>query len=145
MNIADIIGSAAGGSILGTVFNFAGRLIEPWNKKREAQVEIMLLEARSSAAEKTEAWKAFTASQEGNTASLAIPAGVPPWIASFYLCVDAIKQLTRPLLTWAAIAVIATVYLKATPEARAAMSAEILFGSFTAIFWWFGARYAKSK
>ena len=58
---------------------------------------------------------------------------------------DAVKQLTRPLLTWASIAVITTVYLKATDTAREAMSAEILFGAFTAIFWWFGARYVKSK
>jgi hypothetical protein len=95
-------------------------------------------------AEKTEAWKAFTASQEGGQ-SLQIPANATPWVTNLYLCVDALKQATRPLLTWAAIAIIAGVYAQATPEARTAMGPEIIFGSFTAIFWWFGARYSRSN
>lgn len=137
MNLTDILFNAAGGGILGSALHCVTDWIDTKNK-------IALMNAQVAAAEKTEAWKAFAASQGGNE-SLTIPANVPGWVASFYVCVDGIKQLTRPLLTWASIAVIATVYLKATPEARAAMSAEILFGSFTAIFWWFGARYSKSK
>jgi hypothetical protein len=137
MSISDILFNAAGGGILGSALHVFTDWIDTKNK-------IALMNAQVAAAEKTEAWKAFAASQNGGE-TIAIPDGTPRWVSSLYLCVDAIKQLTRPLLTWAAIAVIATVYLKATPAAREAMAAEILFGSFTAIFWWFGARYSKNK
>lgn len=138
MAITDILFNAAGGGVLGSALHCVTDWIDTKNK-------IALMNAQVAAAEKTEAWKAFTASQEGATSALAIPAGVPTWVSSIYLCVDALKQLTRPLLTWAAIAIIAYVYAAATPIAREAMAAEILFGSFTAIFWWFGARYSKNK
>lgn len=137
MGITDILFNAAGGGILGSALHCLTDWIDTKNK-------IALMKAQVDAAEKTEAWKAFTASQNGGE-SLKIPDGVPAWISGFYLCVDAVKQLTRPLLTWVAFAVIATVYMQATPEARAAMAPEIIFGSFTAIFWWFGARYVKNK
>jgi hypothetical protein len=137
MGITDILFNAAGGGILGSALHCLTDWIDTKNK-------IALMNAQVAAAEKTEAWRAFAESQKGGE-SLQIPAGVHPWIASVYICVDAFKQLTRPALTWAAIVIIATVYLKATPEARTAMAPEILFGSFTAIFWWFGARYSKSK
>lgn len=137
MAITDILFNAAGGGILGSALHCLTDWIDTKNK-------IALMNAQVAAAEKTEAWKAFAASQNGGE-SLAIPPGVPTWVASLYLCVDAVKQLTRPLLTWISFAIIATVYMQATPDARTAMAPEILFGSFTAIFWWFGARYAKNK
>jgi len=137
MSLVDILFNAAGGGILGSALHCVTDWIDTKNK-------IALMQAQVNAAEKTEAWKAFAASQNGGE-SLQIPANANPWIANFYLCVDGIKQLTRPLLTWVAFAVVAGVYLKATQEARTAMAPEILFGSFTAIFWWFGARYAKNK
>lgn len=137
MSITDILFNAAGGGILGSALHCLTDWIDTKNK-------IALMKAQIDAAEKTEAWKAFTASQNGSSA-LEIPANVPPWVASLYLCVDAFKQATRPALTWAAFIVIAMVYLKAMPEARTAMAPEILFGAFTAIFWWFGTRYVKNK
>lgn len=138
MSITDILFNAAGGGILGSALHCVTDWIDTKNK-------IALMNAQVAAAEKTEAWKAFAASQVGANESLAIPANVPAWMACVYLSVDAIKQLTRPLLTWASVAIIAYVYAQATPAARESMQAEIIFGSFTAIFWWFGARYSKSK
>lgn len=137
MGIADILFNAAGGGILGSALHCVTDWIDTKNK-------IALMNAQVAAAEKTEAWKAFAASQ-GGTESLQIPANVPGWAATLYLCVDAVKQLTRPLLTWSAIAIIAYVYAQATPSGREAMASEIIFGSFTAVFWWFGARYSKNK
>lgn len=137
MPLLDILFNAAGGGLLGSALHCVTDYFDTKNK-------ITLMNAQINAAEKTEAWKAFSASQGGQEA-INIPQGVHPWVSNFYLAVDGIKQLTRPLLTWSAVAVVVTVYLKATPEARATMSSEILFGSFTAIFWWFGARYSKNK
>ena len=60
------------------------------------------------------------------------------------VCVDAAKQLTRPALTWAAVGIIGGAYFTASPEMQKEMQPEIIFGSFTAIFWWFGARYSRA-
>lgn len=137
MSLLDVLTFGAGGGVLGSALHCVTDWIDTKNK-------IALMNAQVAAAEKTEAWKAFAASQEGGN-SLEIPANVPGWAATLYLCVDAVKQLTRPVLTWASVAIIVTVYLQATPAAREAMQAEITFGCFTAVFWWFGARYSKSK
>lgn len=137
MSLVDVLFNAAGGGILGSALHCVTDWIDTKNK-------IALMNAQVSAAEHTEAWKAFSASQGGNE-SLAIPQNVPGWVASFYVLVDGIKQLTRPLLTWASIAVIVMVYIHSTPANRETLSTEIIFGSFTAVFWWFGARYSKNK
>lgn len=135
MNIADLILNAAGGGILGSALHCVTDFFDTKNK-------IALLNAQIDAASKADAWKAFSESQKNNEAAN-IPANVPPWVSSLYLCVDALKQVTRPILTWSAVAIISGVYASATPAAREAMQSEILFGSFTAIFWWFGARYSR--
>ena len=137
MTILDAIFNAASGGILGSALHCVTDYFETRNR-------IALLNAQISAAEKTAAWQAFTESQKAQD-STTIPANVPAWVSSLYLCVDATKQLTRPVLTWAAVAIIAGVYSAATPAARQEMQSEILFGSFTAIFWWFGARYSSSR
>lgn len=137
MSITDILFNAAGGGILGSALHCVTDWIDTKNK-------IALMNAQVAAAEKTEAWKAFAASQ-GGIESLQIPANIPGWAATIYLCVDAVKQLTRPLLTWASVIIIAYVYSGADTATREAMGSEIIFGCFTAVFWWYGARYSKSK
>jgi hypothetical protein len=137
MNLVDILFNAAGGGVLGSILHCVTDYIDTKNK-------ITMMNAQIAAAEKTEAWKAFAASQEGNE-SLAIPANASPIMINIYLGVDAIKQLTRPFLTWCAILIVAGMYFNASESAQKEMQSEILFGSFTAIFWYFGARYAKSK
>lgn len=137
MSIAEMLFNAAGGGLLGSALHCVTDFFDTRNK-------IALLNAQISAAEKSEAWRAFTASQNAQE-STQIPSNVPSWVSSLYLCVDATKQLTRPLLTWAAVGIIAGVYANATPAGREAMQSEILFGSFTAVFWWFGARYASKR
>lgn len=137
MALTDILFNAAGGGLLGSALHVVTDYFDNKNK-------IALLNAQVSAAEKSEAWKAFTASQNGGS-PLSIPPNTPPWVSSLYLCVDAAKQITRPLLTWVAFGIIIYVYSAAAPEVRVSLASEITFGSFTAIFWWFGARYTKSK
>lgn len=137
MSLIDALVSGASGGVLGSLLHMGSSWVETNNN-------IKLMNAQVAAAEKTEAWKAFAASQ-GGSESLAIPSNAPAWAVSLYLCVDAIKQLTRPFLTWAAVGIIGWVYYNATPTAREGMSDQIIFGSFTAVFWWFGARYSKSK
>jgi hypothetical protein len=137
MTIVDALFNAAGGGIFGSALHCVTDWIDTKNK-------IALMNAQVNAAEKTEAWKSFTESQK-DAPAVQIPANAPSWVSAIYLIVDSVKQLTRPLLTWAAVGIILTVYLNSTVDKQGEIAAEILFGSFTAIFWWFGARYAKSK
>ena len=137
MDITEMLFNAASGGVLGSALHCVTDFFDTRNK-------VTLLKANMDAAERTGAWNAFTESQKADSLT-AIPANASPWIVNCYLAVDAVKQLTRPLLTWASIAIIAGVYFNANEDQQAAMQSEILFGSFTAIFWWFGARYSKSK
>lgn len=133
MNLANVL-LGAGGGLLGSVLHCVTDWFDTRNK-------ITLLRAQMEAAAQGEAWRAFSESQKDQP--IAIPTNAPGWIVALYLSVDAAKQLTRPALTWAATGIIAGAYFTAAPTAREAMQPEILFGSFTAIFWWFGARYSR--
>jgi len=135
MNITEMLFNAASGGVLGSALHCVTDYFDTKNK-------VTMLKAQMDAAERTGAWNAFTESQKADSIT-AIPPNASPWIINFYLTVDAIKQLTRPLLTWASICIIAGVYFSGTEEQQTAMQAEVLFGSFTAIFWWFGARYSR--
>ena len=135
MSLVDVLFNAAGGGVLGSVLHCVTDWVDTKNK-------IALMQAQVNAAEKTEAWKAFAASQAGSD-SLAIPANTPAWASALYLCVDAVKQLMRPLLALAGVGIITSVYLSSTPAVREQITSEVIFGSFTAVFWYFGARYAR--
>lgn len=128
--------NGATGGILGSLLHCVTSHFE--NKQK-----IEMMKAQVSAAESIEGWKAFTGSQNQEQGFQKLPAGLPSWVASFYVIIDGLRQLTRPALTWASAIIICIVYLNADQYARVAMSNEIIFGSFTAIFWWFGARYTK--
>jgi len=137
MNIAEMLFNAASGGVLGSVLHCVTAHFDTKNK-------ILLLKANIDAAEKTGAWNAFTESQKSD-GPIAIPANASPWVTDFYLIVDGIKQLTRPLLAWIAMVIIGGAYFSGTEAQQAAMQSEILFGSFTAVFWYFGARYARTS
>jgi hypothetical protein len=136
MNIAETLFNAASGGVLGSALHCVTDFFDTRNK-------VTLLRANIDAAEKTGAWNAFTASQKTD-APISIPANASPWVTDFYLAVEAIKQLTRPLLAWIAICIIGGAYFSGTEAQQVAMQAEVLFGSFTAVFWFFGSRYSRA-
>jgi hypothetical protein len=137
MNIAETLFNAASGGVLGSALHCVTDYFDTKNK-------VTLLKANIDAAEKTGAWNAFAASQKTD-APIVIPPSASPWVTDFYLAVEAIKQLTRPLLAWLAICIIGGAYFSGTVDQQKAMQAEVLFGSFTAIFWYFGARYSRTS
>jgi hypothetical protein len=144
MNVLDIIANAAGGGIVGSLLHLGTGFFETWRKKKDAEVEILLMNAKVAAAEKEAAWNAFAKSQEGaGEDALTIPAAAHPVVANLFLLVDAFRRATRPGLTWALLAVLVYVFAVSDAAARTAMLGEITFGAFTALFWWFGSRYAK--
>ena len=142
MSITDILFNAAGGGIFGSLLHLGTSIFETWKRKKDAEVEIMLLNAKVAAAEKEAAWNAFAKSQEG-AGAIEIPSSASPLVANIYLGVDAFRNFTRPGLTWALLLVLVYVFTVSPETARQEMLGEITFGAFTALFWWFGSRYSK--
>lgn len=142
MGITDILFNAAGGGVFGSVLHLATSFFDTWKKKKDAEVEIMLMQAKSELAEKAAAWDAFAKSQ-GSQAPFVVPSGVSPLMASIFTGVEAFKTFTRPGLTWALLAVLIYVFSVSPQAARESMLGQIEFGAFTALFWWFGSRYTK--
>lgn len=142
MSITDVLFNAAGGGIFGSLLHLGTSIFETWKKKKDAEVEIMLLNAKVAAAEKEAAWNAFAKSQEG-AGAIQIPASASPLVTNVYLGVDAFRNFTRPGLTWALLLVLVYVFSVSPEAARQQMLGEITFGAFTALFWWFGSRYSK--
>lgn len=143
-SLVDILFNAAGGGVVGSVLHLGTSFFDVWRKKKEAQVDIMVMEAKCAAAEKEAAWNAFTASQKTNEA-IALPAGSPPWVIAVLGCVEAFRAFTRPALTWSLLFILACAYFTAPLETQATMVAELQFAAFTAIFWWLGSRYTGKK
>ena len=143
MSLIDIFANAASGGLAGGLLHLGTSVFETWRRKKDAEVEIMLLNAKVAAAEKEAAWNAFAKSQENGGGAMQLPAIVSPMMANIYTGVDAFRNFTRPGITWALLLVLVYVYTMSTPAARDQMLGEITFGAFTALFWWFGSRYAK--
>ena len=137
MNFIDLLTNAAGGGVLGMGLHCFTDWLDTKNK-------IAMMNAQVAAAEKTEAWKAFTASQ-GDSGPLQVPQGVWPWVASIYVLVFALKEGTRPGLAWAGVAILFYVFSGSDAATKSTLASEFQFGAFTAIFWYFGARYSRSS
>jgi hypothetical protein len=144
MNLVDMLFNAAGGGVFGSLLHLGTGVFETWRKKKDAEVEIMLMQAKTEAGEKAAAWDAFAKSQ-GSQAPFVVPTGTAPWAANLFTVVEAFKGFTRPGLTWALLAVLIYVFTVSPIEARQQMLGEITFGAFTALFWWFGPRYNKAR
>jgi hypothetical protein len=143
MTFWDVLTTAAGGGVVGSVLHLGTSIFEVWKRKKDAEVEIMLLNAKMQAAEKQSAWNSFTASQSQQNKPMPIPANASPLVSNVYLLIDAFRNFTRPGLTWALLLVLIYVFAVSPEAARQEMLGEITFGAFTALFWWFGSRYAK--
>jgi hypothetical protein len=144
MSLIDILFNAAGGGVVGSLLHLGTGFFETWQRKKNAEVEILLMNAKVAAAEKQSAWDAFTASQKTNEA-IPIPVGAARWVASLLGIVEALRAFTRPGLTWALLGVLSLAYFKAPEDVQACMISELQFAAFTAIFWWLGSRYSSKK
>ncbi len=141
MTVWDVMFNAAGGGVFGSLLHLGTSIFETWKRKKDAEVEIMVMNAKVAAAEKAAAWNAFTESQKQQGQPIPIPANASPLVANVYLLVDAFRNFTRPGLTWALLLVLVYVFAVSPEAARQEMLGEITFGAFTALFWWYGSRY----
>ena len=145
MTVWDVMFNAAGGGVFGSLLHLGTSIFETWKRKKDAEVEIMVMNAKVAAAEKAAAWNAFTESQKQQGQPITIPANASPLVANVYLLVDAFRNFTRPGLTWALLLVLVYVFAVSPEAARQEMLGEITFGAFTALFWWYGSRYSLKR
>lgn len=131
MNLLDILFTAGGGGIFGSLLSLGTSWIQHRQKMEEMRLTAEL-------AEKQEAWKAFTASQQSDAGLQGLPAGTWGWVASLYVLVEAFRRFTRPGLTWAGLAILVGSFW--FPNITHDQWQAISFGVWTAIFWWFGSR-----
>lgn len=142
MSVIDILFNAAGGGVVGSLLHLGTSVFEVFKKKKEAEIDIMVMQAKVAAAEKQAAWDAFTASQNKDDRVKA-PTGAAPWVATLIGCVEALRAFTRPGLTWGLLGVLSLAYFTAPIDMRRDMANELQFAAFTAIFWWLGSRYNR--
>lgn len=142
-SLIDILFNAAGGGVFGSVLHLATGFFETWRKKKDAEVEIMLLGAKADMEERAAAANAFAASQKASANSNVDVSKLPAWAGALYAVVNAFRDFTRPGLTWALLLVLGIVFFNTDAEVRASMADQLTFGAFTAIFWWFGSRYSR--
>lgn len=153
--MSDIIGlaaSAAGGGVfglIGTVIGRAAGIVERrqdntqerarWAHEavmQEAKLREMTAatEAQIKLADVAGAWRGLAASMEAEAA-----------IADSYRWVNAVRALTRPLLTLLLWLTTGLVFLGASTEARAGIVETTTFAATAATLWWFGDRGAKVR
>ena len=136
MSLLDILFNAAGGGVLGSALHCVTDYFDTKNK-------VTMLKAQMDAAANSSAWAAFQESQK-DSGMQQLPDKAPTWVLSIYLLVQAFKEVMRPLLALIAILIIGSLYFGTDVEGRKAIINELTFGCFTAVFWYFGARYSRS-
>lgn len=153
--MSDIVGlaaSAAGGGVFGLIGTVIGRvagLVERrqdntqerarWAHEAEMQAARMremaaATEAQIKLADAAGAWHGLAASMEAEAS-----------IGNSYRWVNAVRALTRPLLTLLLWVITGLVYLGASAEARVGIVETATFAATAATLWWFGDRGQKVR
>ncbi len=141
--MADIIGlaaSAAGGGVFGVLGSLIGRvagLVETrqvnaqerarWNHERELEG------LRASGA-------LTLAQEEGRNAGLAASLAAEAAIGPTYQWVNAVRALTRPVLTLLLWLITGVIFLGADTLAKGQIIETTTFAATAATLWWFGDR-----
>lgn len=151
----DVIGvaaSAAGGGVFGLLGTVMGRIAgflerrqSIAHEERRWRHEIDLLQLQQAVAvQEAEAELAATEAEgswSGLTASLAAEAAIGP----SYKWVNAMRALTRPLLTLLLWVITIVIWFTADLSERATLTETATFAATAATLWWFGDRSRISR
>ena len=153
--MSDIIGlaaSAAGGGVFGLIGTVIGRVAGLIERRQdntqerarwahdaamqEARMREMAAatEAQIKLADAAGAWRGLATSMEAEAS-----------IGESYKWVNAVRALTRPLLTLLLWVITGLVYLGASAEARVGIIETATFAATAATLWWFGDRGQKGR
>lgn len=150
--MADLIGiaaSAAGGGVFGVLGTALGRLAGYFERKqsiaheeRRWQHEVQLLELQRLAdAAETEGELALEHAA-GRWAGLQASLNADAAIRASYRWVDAVRGLTRPMLTLLLWGITTVIWFSADPTGRSSLTETASFAATAATLWWFGDRSA---
>lgn len=153
--MADIIGlaaSAAGGGVFGLAGTVIGRIAGVIERRQdnaqerarwqhEAALMTLQLQARASELAGQESLANTAGAWQGLAASMAAEAA----IGDSYKWVNAVRALTRPLLTLLLWLITILVYSGAAAEAKASIVETATFAATAATLWWFGDRGTKVR
>lgn len=148
--MADIIGlaaSAAGGGVFGLIGTLVGRVAGFFERRQDhAQERARWLHEKELAELQMRAKASALAAEEqlahtaGTWAGLAASMQAEAAIGESYRWVEAVRALTRPLLTVLLWIITGFVWLGAEAEAKAAIVETTTFAATAATLWWFGDR-----
>jgi hypothetical protein len=153
--MAELIGiaaSAAGGGVFGVLGTALGRLAGYFERRQTIvheekrwQHEVQLLEMQRLAdAAETEAELALEHAA-GRWAGLQASLNAEAAIRGSYPWVDAVRGLTRPMLTLLLWGITTVIWFSADPTARSSLTETASFAATAATLWWFGDRSAGLK
>ncbi len=148
--MADIIGlaaSAAGGGVFGLIGTVIGRIAGLFERrqenaqeqarwKHEAALMELQMKARASELAGQESLAQTAGAWQGLASSMAAEAA----IGDSYRWVNAIRALTRPLLTLLLWLITSLVYFSAAEDAQTNIVETATFAATAATLWWFGDR-----
>lgn len=153
--MADIIGlaaSAAGGGVFGLVGTVIGRIAGVVERRQdnaqerarwqhEAALMTLQVQAREAELAGQERLSHTAGAGQGLAASMAAEAA----IGDSYKWLNAVRALTRPLLTLLLWLITILVYFGASAEAKASIVETATFAATAATLWWFGDRGTKGR
>lgn len=152
----DLIGALLTGGatgLLGTAITTASDFFERRAKHRErieeARLDLELARVEAQSAEHRAALALETAEVEAETAALEASYAEArqrlssPGEGGAIVAVDVVRGLTRPLITWLLVALVAAIYWTSLPgeeDLRSRIVATVLYLATTCVVWWFGGR-----
>ncbi len=151
-SVINLAGSIAGGGLFGLVGTALGRFASYFERRQTLHFEnlrwsheIKMQELEHAAAMAGAAADreraAVAGAWQGLKTSIAADASIP----SSYAWVDAVRALTRPLLTLLLWAISVMIWLDADPDGQTAIIEATSFAAIAATLWWFGDRGTKQK
>ncbi len=150
--VIGLVASAAGGGLFGLIGTLIGRVAGFFERRQEHaqerarwQHERQFAELQMRARAEALAGDAKLAETAGAWAGLAASIQAEAAIGDSYRWVNAVRALTRPLLTLLLWLITALVYLGASAEARAGIIETTTFAATAATLWWFGDRGTRRE
>ncbi len=148
--MADLIGMMAGaaggglfglvGTVLGRVASFAERRQEQAHERARWAHEGELLVLQMKAEQEENEGRIALAGAQGTWAGLSASIAADAAIAPSYPIVDAVRGLTRPVLTVLLWLIAAGIYIASDAAGRADITQTATFAATAATLWWFGDR-----
>ncbi len=146
-NLTGLAASATGGGLFGLIGTVLGRVAGFFERRQEQAQERarwahesellkMQMQAKAQETEAEIALAETTGSWDGLKASMQAEAA----IGASYPWVNAMRGLTRPVLTLLLWLISVSIFVGADPEGQQAITETATFAATAATLWWFGDR-----